>query len=67
MTDLETIVDHPIALIVSLFLSAPFLLFLWRLFFMNIAEEMEEAAPYFIVNLLPGPAAIHPHGADFRR
>lgn len=59
MAYLEMIVDYPAALIASLILSAPFLWFLWRLFFLNIAEEMEEAAPFLIANLLPGPNSSH--------
>lgn len=58
MSYLEAIVDHPIALIISLILSAPFVWFLARIFFLNIAEEMEEAAPYFLINALPGPDFI---------
>ena len=55
MISLEGIYAHPVVLLVSLALSAPFVWVLAQVFFRNIAEELRQEAPYYLVDaVLPG-------------
>jgi hypothetical protein len=55
MSSLDGVIDHPVAFLVSLALSAPFVWVLAQMFFRNIAEELRVDAPYYLADaLLPG-------------
>lgn len=55
MNYLGSIVDHPVALIIALIVSGPFIWVLTRMFFKDIAADAEESALCFLINALPGP------------
>jgi hypothetical protein len=58
VTYLQTHIDHPVALIVALILSAPFVWFLGRLFFRGIAGDMEDAGSFYVTDIFGGPSFL---------
>lgn len=58
MQYLEEFVDHPLALIAAVVLSAPFLWQIAKSMFADIEEDVMDAAPYALIDLLGGPTFI---------
>jgi hypothetical protein len=48
-------VDHPIALLLAVLVSAPMVWKLARAWFPDPMEDAKEAAPYFLIDALGGP------------
>jgi hypothetical protein len=55
MAYLTELVDHPIALLVAVVLSAPILWQLGKAWFPNVEEDIKEAAPFAVIDALGGP------------
>ena len=51
-------VDHPIAMVVALALSVPFIWQVARSWFSGVEEDVKEAAPFLILDVLGGPAFL---------
>lgn len=58
MAYLAELVDHPIALLVALVLSAPLVWQVARSWFSSIEEDVKEAAPFAAVDAMGGPTII---------
>ena len=54
MNYLRSLVDHPVALLFSLLISAPFIWVVATAFFRNIKEDVKEAVPYAFIGQLLG-------------
>jgi len=55
MAFLTALVDHPIALLVAVTLSAPILWQLAKAWFADVEDELKEAAPFAVIDAIGGP------------
>jgi hypothetical protein len=52
---LNTLVDHPLVLVIALVLAGPFIWYIGRSWFANIEEDVEDAVVPTIVQAAGGP------------
>jgi hypothetical protein len=52
MSALEGMIGHPVAFLVALVFSAPFVWVLAQMFFRDIAEELKRESPYYLVDVM---------------
>jgi len=55
MADVSDLVEHPVALLIAVLLSAPILWQIAKAWFPNVEDDVKEAAPFALIDAFGGP------------
>ena len=58
MDYLREFVEHPIVLLAAVMLSAPILWYYAKAWFPNVEDDIEEAAPFALIDAIGGPTIV---------